>query len=113
MGAGGSRQDLKPAAVEGDEVVVDQAVADEDIVVQGELERVADPVVGVEADAIAVTGQDQEEVARGEPDRGYSPATMIRRSEPLTSAPCDEARAATRRPYIVSLLRDLFAGCAQ
>jgi len=41
------RQDLKPCAVEGDEVHVDEAVAQDEIVVQRELEGGADPVVGV------------------------------------------------------------------
>lgn len=39
-----SGQDLKPCAVEGDEVHVDEAVAHDEIVVQRELEGGADPV---------------------------------------------------------------------
>ena len=58
------RQGLKSAAVEGDEVLVDEAVAHEQILVQRELERAADPVVGIEADAVAVAGEDEEEVER-------------------------------------------------
>src|SRR2546428_629104 len=42
------RQDLKPAAIECDEILVDEAVADEEILVGRELERIADPVVCVE-----------------------------------------------------------------
>src|SRR5690606_12492029 len=36
----------------------------EEILVGRELERVADPVVGVEADAVAIAGEDEEEVER-------------------------------------------------
>jgi hypothetical protein len=52
------------AAVEGDEVHVDKAVADDEIVVERELEGGADPVVGVEADAVAIAGEDEGEVER-------------------------------------------------
>src|ERR1041385_2739413 len=64
LGGRRQRQDLKPAAVEGDEVLVDQTVADQQVLVVGDLERVADPVVGVVADAVAVAGEDEEEVER-------------------------------------------------
>jgi hypothetical protein len=57
----------EPAAVEGDEVHVDEVVAHDEIVVERELERGADPVVGVEADAVAVGGEDEEEVERALP----------------------------------------------
>jgi hypothetical protein len=54
----------EPGAVEGDEVLVDEAVANDEVVVQREFERGADPVVGVEADAVAIAGEDEEEVER-------------------------------------------------
>src|SRR5262245_13892358 len=56
------RQDLKPGVVEGDEVLVDEAIANDEVVVQRQLERGADPVVGVEADAVTIAGEDEEEV---------------------------------------------------
>jgi hypothetical protein len=48
------RQDLERTTVEGDEVAVDERVACLDVGVDGDLQRRADAVVGVEADTVAM-----------------------------------------------------------
>ena len=61
---GRERQDLEASAVEGDEVFFDEAGAQLQVLVEGDFERGADSVVGVEADAVAVGGKHKEEVER-------------------------------------------------
>ncbi len=61
---GRQREDLKAGAVEGEEICVDERVPRRDVVVECDLQRCADAVVGVVADAVAVAGQHEEEVER-------------------------------------------------
>jgi len=58
------REHLEAGAVESDEILGDDPVAHVDVVVEVELEGGADSVLGVEADAVAVSGEDEEEVER-------------------------------------------------
>ena len=55
---------MKARAVKGHEVLRDEAVADDEVVVEGHLERATDPIVGVVAHAIAISGEEQEEIER-------------------------------------------------
>src|SRR5262245_9573552 len=60
----GQREHLKARAVEGDQVHGDELVAQLEVVLDGQPERRADAIVGVEADAITVAGEDEEEIQR-------------------------------------------------
>lgn len=57
-------QDLEARAVEGDEVLFDESIAQLEEVVERQLEGGCDAVLAVVADAVAVGGEDDEEVER-------------------------------------------------
>src|SRR5262249_10790918 len=61
---GGQREgeDLKAGAVEGDEIFGEQPVARFDVVVEDHLEDGSDAVARIEADAVPVRGEDEEQV---------------------------------------------------
>ena len=53
---------MEARSVESDEIHVDEGVSGDDVVVEGEGECGADGVVAVEADALAIAGQDEEDI---------------------------------------------------
>jgi hypothetical protein len=55
-------EDLETRAVEGDEVLVDEASSGADEVIEGQRKYAADGVVAVEADAVAVSSEHEEEI---------------------------------------------------
>ena len=55
---------MEGGAVKRDEVFVDEAVAYLDVLVGAEPQGGADSVVGIEADAVAIASQHEEEVQR-------------------------------------------------
>ena len=57
---GGEREDLKSAPIESHEILVEQAIPCVEVVVERQLEDGTDTVVVVEAQAMAVGGQDQD-----------------------------------------------------
>jgi len=56
------REDLEDASVKRDKVLFDEAVSGGDVVIEGDLERAADAVVAVVADAVSVTGKDEKKI---------------------------------------------------
>jgi hypothetical protein len=56
------RQDLKLATVKSNQAFVDQTVARLDVIINGELEQLADFIVAVKAQPIAIRRQHQEKI---------------------------------------------------
>ena len=53
---------LETAAVESEEILVDEAVSGQDVIVQQQVKNPADPVITVKGDAVSIAGEDQEDV---------------------------------------------------
>jgi hypothetical protein len=58
----GQREDLEASAVEGDEVLSDEAVSGFEVGLEIDADDGADAIVAVEADSLAIAGEDQKEI---------------------------------------------------
>jgi hypothetical protein len=62
QGPAGQRKHLEACAIEGDQVFIDESVAGVEEVVEVDFKHAADSVEAVEAQAVAIGGQDEEDV---------------------------------------------------
>ena len=61
-GVDGQREDLEASAVEGDEVLSDEAVSGFEVGLEIDADDGADPIVAVEANPLAIAGEDEKEI---------------------------------------------------
>jgi hypothetical protein len=61
-GRGWPREDLKEVAIKGNKVLLDQSIAGEKVVIQGELQQRTELIEAVVGQAVSISDQDQKHI---------------------------------------------------